>query len=297
MFARSGKARSAFYEELHVEDGLEVVLGNVQFGEGALTFKWKVERNVHREHLIVLYSVKLLRACASLNPGAPFPTKNVVESFYQYFEERISHLMERFDLYHRDSHAAKAILQLLLPQPAPKGLFYGIRYNNRSNLKGYFAPILDRCMARYAENFARRAAGELSPLEALYAYLALCQSSGFGKSSLVAALKPSPENVIFDICLRAENSPGEPGRTHLVAKLMEECASPTDFLAIIVACLEAIKAEMQPNVRKSSRKAIFRGETPVVLGLGDLLGHRGPADGRELCRALHPRQRAHRGSG
>ncbi len=117
-------------------------------------------------------------------------------------------------------------------------------------------------MARYAENFARRAAGELSPLEALHAYLALCQSSGFGKSSLVAALKPNLENVIFDICLRAEHAQGEPRRTHLVAKLMEDCTTPTDFLAIIVACLEAMRAEMLPGVRKSLWRAIFPGETP-----------------------------------
>ncbi len=102
-----------------------------------------------------------------MNPGAPLPAENAIEALYQYFEGGIPQIVKRFDLYSKENHAMKAIIRLLLPQPVPKGLFYRIRYNNRSNLTGYFTAILDHCVTRYAKNFARRAAGELDPCEAL----------------------------------------------------------------------------------------------------------------------------------
>ncbi len=124
MFAKSGKARGAFYDDMAMETGLEAELINVQFGEGAIAFRLKAEQSVHREHLLVLYSVRLLlKAYASLNPGAPLPAENAIEALYQYFEGVMPQTVERFDMYVKDNHAMKAIIRLLLPQPLPRASF------------------------------------------------------------------------------------------------------------------------------------------------------------------------------
>ncbi len=60
MFAASGKTRCDFYRDMLAEAGIEIGLGDAEFGEEAFSFLTRVANSVHREHLLVFYSAGLV---------------------------------------------------------------------------------------------------------------------------------------------------------------------------------------------------------------------------------------------
>ncbi len=60
MLLASSKTREAFYNTMLADAEIQKSLSNVEFGEGAKEFYMKVYKSMHREHLLVLYSVRLL---------------------------------------------------------------------------------------------------------------------------------------------------------------------------------------------------------------------------------------------
>ncbi len=74
----------------------------VGFGAPAVAFMKRVMPSVHREHLLVFYSVELFkRAHAIARPrGGPISEERL-ETFYQHFEASIP-LVDKFERYTKD---------------------------------------------------------------------------------------------------------------------------------------------------------------------------------------------------
>lgn len=92
MFDASGKTRSDFYGEMAAEAGAQKDLESPDFGDGASRFCEKVVNSVHGEHLLVLYSVKLvLKLHEASFPGgnAPPIADEKLDLAYRYFERGI----------------------------------------------------------------------------------------------------------------------------------------------------------------------------------------------------------------
>ncbi len=102
MFAKSGKTRHQFYQDMLAEAGIEIGFDSIEFGQTAIAFKKQAVASVHGEHLLVFYSVELfLRVYISLHPrDSPLADGNV-EVFYRHFEAAIP-LALKFERYTKD---------------------------------------------------------------------------------------------------------------------------------------------------------------------------------------------------
>ncbi len=91
MFAASGKTRSKFYSDMLAEVGIRLGLMDVEYGDKAEAFYEKVMSSVHRDHLLVFYSVGLLlkTIMAGYPKDAPLPKRKVLEALYSYFEKNL----------------------------------------------------------------------------------------------------------------------------------------------------------------------------------------------------------------
>ncbi len=102
MFSSSNKTRNDFYDDMLLEAGIRKELGCFDFGERALAFRKRVRQSVHREHLLVYYSVELyLKACEAVNSKDIRVSDAKLEEIYRHFEEKIP-LMNTFDKYTKD---------------------------------------------------------------------------------------------------------------------------------------------------------------------------------------------------
>ncbi len=111
MFAKSGKQRKDFYREMLVEVGLCIDLSEVEFGEKAMRFYDEVMDSLHRDHLLVFYSVGLLLSvllARSSGSSAQLADDNL-EVIYQYFENSLP-LGGKFLKYAKDDTFFKCSL-------------------------------------------------------------------------------------------------------------------------------------------------------------------------------------------
>ncbi len=102
MFEKSGKSRHEFYADMLFEAKIEVGPEDIAFGAVALAFREKAMVSMHREHLLVFYSVELLiRAHAAAHPrGSPLSDARL-ETFYKHFEAAIP-VRNTFKAYTKD---------------------------------------------------------------------------------------------------------------------------------------------------------------------------------------------------
>ncbi len=99
MFAKSSKTREDFYKEMLVESGINFELGGIEFGDKAAAFVREAMGGVHREHLLVSYSVRLLlQAWKVFHPRCPPITESGLETLYRHFESAIP-LCIKFSTY------------------------------------------------------------------------------------------------------------------------------------------------------------------------------------------------------
>ncbi len=90
MFQRSEKSREEFYNEMLAEAGVNIELGEVDFGERAAAFGDRTMGSLHQEHLLVWYSARLLlKARKTIHPTCPQITEGVLEALYKHFEDAI----------------------------------------------------------------------------------------------------------------------------------------------------------------------------------------------------------------
>ncbi len=102
MFERSGKTRYEFYSEMLKEAGIIMEFDSISFGAAAMKFVGKAVTSVHREHLLVFYSVELLlRAHVAANPGGAPISDAKLETFYRHFEAATP-LANKFKKYAED---------------------------------------------------------------------------------------------------------------------------------------------------------------------------------------------------
>ncbi len=88
MFAASGKTRSEFYRTMFAEAGIRLELSGTEFGDSARAFYRMADKSVHKEHLLVFYSVGLLlKVFKARHPGSDASaTEEEIETMYRYFE-------------------------------------------------------------------------------------------------------------------------------------------------------------------------------------------------------------------
>ncbi len=116
MFKRSKKSREEFYNEMLVEAGVEIELGEVDFGEKAVAFGGKTIESVHQEHLLVWYSARLLlKAHRTIYPTHRPISESALEILYKHFEDAIP-LCGKFRQYSSSiSHFEPDVRLRLLP--------------------------------------------------------------------------------------------------------------------------------------------------------------------------------------
>ncbi len=102
MFAKSATTRHEFYYVMLKEARVEIEFDSIGFGASAAAFRRKAGMSMHREHLLVFYSVELfLKAYMELHPrDAPIADEKL-ELFYRHFEEAIP-LSGKFEKYAKD---------------------------------------------------------------------------------------------------------------------------------------------------------------------------------------------------
>ncbi len=102
MFAKSGKTRHQFYQDMLTEAGIEIGFDSVDFGQKAVAFRKQAAASMHREHLLVFYSVEpFLRVYVSLHPRDSLLADGKVEAFYRHFEAALP-LAGKFRKYTKD---------------------------------------------------------------------------------------------------------------------------------------------------------------------------------------------------
>ncbi len=111
MFGKSGKMRREFYDEMLADAQIKVEQDGVSSGAVAVIFQKEASRSVHREHLIVFYSVELyLKAYRTANPWSPSLSAKRLEELYEHFESEIP-ILDKFSRYAADqdffAHCAK----------------------------------------------------------------------------------------------------------------------------------------------------------------------------------------------
>ncbi len=102
MFAASGKTRKKFYRDMLAEVEIEPNLLSVEYSDQARAFYGRILGSVHKDHLLVFYSVGLLLKTMKMayRKDTPFPKKEL-EVLYNYFEENLP-LRGKFLRYSRD---------------------------------------------------------------------------------------------------------------------------------------------------------------------------------------------------
>ncbi len=88
MFRASGKTRMEFYSKMITEASVQEDIASADFGKRALDFHRKVRSSVHREHLLVLYSVELILKLyrAHYPEKGSSVSEETLEAVYKYFE-------------------------------------------------------------------------------------------------------------------------------------------------------------------------------------------------------------------
>lgn len=108
MFTASGKTRNNFYGDMLVEEGIQMGPNDFVFGEGAMEFHEKIIYSVHKEHLLVFYSTRLLlKAFSAYYKGKNVVTKKMLKEIYMYFEENLP-LSGKFSSYTIDDSFFKS---------------------------------------------------------------------------------------------------------------------------------------------------------------------------------------------
>ncbi len=107
MFARSGKTRSQFYDELLLEANIAIELGSIDFGPSARAFQRRALMSIHAEHLLVFYSVELfLKAYMAAHPRDSPMSDEKIEQVYRHFEAAIP-LTDTFEKYAKEDNLFK----------------------------------------------------------------------------------------------------------------------------------------------------------------------------------------------
>lgn len=117
MFAASGKTRDEFYSDMLIEEGIHMGLGDIAFGERAMKFRERIIYSVHKEHLLVFYSTRLLlEAFSAYYNGRSVVTKKMLKEIYLYFEDNLP-LSGKFSSYAKnDSLFNSGIESRCLPE-------------------------------------------------------------------------------------------------------------------------------------------------------------------------------------
>ncbi len=242
LLKKSGKTREEFYGEVLAESGVDLCA--VDFGEKALAFQMRAAESVHQEHLLVWYSVELLKRAHEELFGREAPMSDeVLASCYELFEEKIPLKGEEFERATANHGSIKAMVRELSPHKAPlPEVFREVAFQNRRNVLGYILTSLCHRMWVYEKAVRENAASATPRLDGPYPYMFICQSTGWGKSRLADSLESEGSSIVFNICLRRRGEEGEPRRTPTMAKAVEDCRSRDDFICILFGCLSARKA-------------------------------------------------------
>ncbi len=84
------------------EAGIMMSFENIAFGKFALSFLQEAQMSMHREHLIVYYSVELFIRAHAIAHRKSYPTSNErLDTFYGHFEAAIP-LVAKFRKYSND---------------------------------------------------------------------------------------------------------------------------------------------------------------------------------------------------
>lgn len=113
IFEKAGKPRSEFYSEMTFEAGVQTDLESPEFGTKAVELYEKVVDSIHMEHLLVLYSVKLvlkLHEASCLDGDFSLISDNKLNLVYKYFERGIP-LGDKFLDYTEDEEFLSCSLQ------------------------------------------------------------------------------------------------------------------------------------------------------------------------------------------
>ncbi len=260
MFGQSGKTRKSFYNDMLVELGLAEGLGVVDFGPPAMAFMKKVSGSVHREHLLVCYLVELARKLHTVRHARGLPMSDEeARRFYEYFEGEMPLSAAALCDPSAGPGDAKASIKMpALQLPLRSSGSRRPDFKDKHDMLGCFETSLDYRMTKYERTAARKEAVVKVPsFPPPYPYMTISQSSGWGKSELVAALRTRAGIALIDICLREEGAQGEPARTKLIASKVEDCTSPLDFLQIIHGCLASLKAQLPTYPTRNLTMASF----------------------------------------
>ncbi len=251
MFAASGKTRSRFYRDILADAGIELSLGDIEYGDPAKTFYRMAMRSMHKQHLLVFYSVGLiLKAYSILHPSRAPLASNELEAFFQHFERNFP-LVLVFRHYTESMNALGKILwELSLDQPELNAGLQDLAFVDAYGLPD---SILEQ-LSVWTDLLSKEAChqGALDSMQSKvrmsilipdklgdhFSAVVFCQTRGSGKSKNVAALCQVASICLFHVCLRPEGQHGTPVRTPSMAEAMMGCQTRQDFVKVLVGCLK-----------------------------------------------------------
>ncbi len=128
MLAKSAKTRDEFHNEILMESGIHVELGEIDFGRKAVAFAVEVMGSVHREQLMLWYVMELLKNVYVGLEGNSHPiSEQVLSACYHFLEQELPLFEEKFERYTANPSALQAIIKEHIPQShSPKSFTTGL---------------------------------------------------------------------------------------------------------------------------------------------------------------------------